>query len=102
MVKGKVTTNEIMDFLQEHMVMRSDLQDFMKKDDAALFLTKEDAVNFMTKEDSRRLEHRMFVLEDQQAKLIQTVELELLAPTRRVDRLERRVGIIESNLGLAT
>lgn len=75
--------DELMDFLKEHMVVRADL------------------ANFMTKDDGRRLEHRMLVLEDQQAKMQETMELELVAPTRRMDCLERRVAIVEGKLGLA-
>ncbi len=71
-----------MGFLKEYMVVKADLE------------------NFMTKDDGRRLEHCMFVLEDQQAKMQGTMELEPIAPTRRTDRLESRVTIVENKLGL--
>lgn len=83
MAQDNVTNGEIMSFLQEHMVMRADLE------------------NFMTKDDGRRLEHRMFSLEDQMAQLREKVDLELIAPTRRMDRIEHRVTVVEGKLGLA-
>jgi chromosome segregation ATPase len=39
---------------------------------------------------------------DQVTKLQETVEIELVVPTRRMDRLERRVTVVERKLGLAT
>ncbi len=43
------TTNDIMEFLKEHMVTKEDAKDFA---------TKEDAKDFTTKEDMRKLEAR--------------------------------------------
>ena len=48
------------------------------------------------------LRSEILAVADQVTKLQETVEIELVAPTRRMDRLERRVTVVERKLGLAT
>lgn len=105
MTKTKVTTNqladmlyELMDFLKENMVVRADLERYATKEDLYRVEEKIDAVSGQV----GNLKHRFSVLEDQQVKLQQTVEIELLAPTLRMDRMEGRLGIVETKLGLAS
>lgn len=82
MSENDVTTNEIMDFLRENMVMRSDLEDFM------------------TKEDGSNMEHRIQVGLDQIIKMQQKFDVELSASQSRTVRLEDRVETIEKKLEL--
>lgn len=105
MTKTRVTTNqladmlyELMDFLKENMVVRADLERYATKEDLYRVEEKIDAVSGQV----GNLKHRFSVLEDQQVKLQQTVEIELLAPTLRMDRMEGRLGIVETKLGLAS
>jgi len=72
--------DELMDFLKEHMVMRSDLE------------------NFMTKEEGRELRSEIHAVGDTVARLQQTLEIELLATKGRKDRLEDRIDQVENRI----
>ncbi len=74
--------DELMDFLKENMVFRSDLE------------------NFMTKEEGRNLEHRIQIGLDQIIKMQQKFDVELVSSVGRSIRLEDRVEIIEKKFEL--
>jgi len=83
-MNDEITTSEIMDFLREHMVTRSDLD------------------RFATKEDLFRSQIEVMSSVDRFAKLHETLDLELVALRGRYERLEERVETVEQKLGLAS
>ncbi len=50
-INGAVSTDEIMQYLKEFMVVKEDLAGFATKEDLERFATKEDLERFATKED---------------------------------------------------
>lgn len=112
MAKGKVTTNQLADKFDglEGKVDRltSEIQEFMGfvKDNVAM---KADLENYATKNDLHRVEDKVdgvrtevLAISDQVTRLQLTVEHELIAPTFRMDRMEGRLHVVETKLGLAT
>ncbi len=53
------TINELMEFLQEHMLTRTEAANFATKDDLKNFATKDDLKNFATKDDLKALRQEM-------------------------------------------
>lgn len=72
--------DELMDFLKEHMAMRSDFG------------------NFMTREDARGMEHRMQISMDQIIKMQQKFDIELLAFKSRTDRLDDKIEHVDGRV----
>ncbi len=78
-----VSTTDIMEFLQQHMVMKADLGSFATKDD--LVQAKSDILESV----------------DRFTKLHETLDHELVAMRSKYDRLEERMKAIEQKIGLA-
>ncbi|MFH0928047.1 MAG: hypothetical protein V1821_01085 [bacterium] len=71
---NEVTTQELMEFLQENMATKEDLhameERMMSKEDGLKMMTKEDGLKMMTKEDGLKMEHRIVdSMDDKLAKL---------------------------------
>ncbi|MBI2485280.1 hypothetical protein HYW18_04010 [Candidatus Uhrbacteria bacterium] len=79
MTDRDITTNELLEFLQENMVT---------KEDAKSFVTKDDAKSFATKEDLRVMEHR--ILDHMDDKLAD-LEGSIVARQRKEDNRFRRL-----------
>lgn len=95
----------LVEFVKENVAMKSEVQE-LRETMATRADLQELRETMATRADLQelRVELRSEILTvaDQVTKLQETVEIELVAPTRRVDRLERRVTVVERKLGLAT
>jgi hypothetical protein len=83
MVDREITTTEILEFFQQHMVMKDDLARLATKED--LLATKSDVLESV----------------DRFAKLHEVLDQELVAMRSKYDRLEERLKAVEGKLGLA-
>ncbi len=92
--------DEFMDFMKDTVPTKSELDSGLQGVRSEIQEVRSD----VQKVQLQVLEVRSEILTvaDQVAKIQETVEIELVAPTRRVDRLERRVTAVERKLGLAT
>lgn len=79
MTNGDVTTNEIMDFLKEHLVMR-------------------DEVRSIVKEETDRVKTEILEHVDRFAKLHETLDQELIIVRSHCFRLEERLQLVERKL----
>jgi hypothetical protein len=117
----EVTTNEIMEFLQEHMLTKEDGEKLMTKEEG---MTKKDGESFMTKDDGDRLLARLIALETRQNDFATKKDLEemkeeimgvldylvkkqdnfgteMAAMHSKYDRIERRLSAVEKKVGLS-
>ncbi|HLD21232.1 MAG TPA: hypothetical protein VJB64_04005 [Patescibacteria group bacterium] len=81
-MNDQITTNEIMDFLKEHLVMRDEIRDIVREETGA---TKTEIVEHV----------------DRFAKLHETLDQELVMLRSKYNRLEERLEIVETRLGIA-
>lgn len=79
-----VTTNEIIEFLQEHMVTKAEMNDFAKRTDLD------------------EMKSDVLISVDRFVKLHETLDLEIVALRGKYDQLEERIEIVEQKLGLAS
>lgn len=102
---------ELTDFIKDQVAMKSEVQDVKTELRSEIrgvhtglrFEIQAVQNNVQTlQNDVLTVRHEVLTVADQVTKLQETVEIELVAPTRRVDRLERRVTAVERKLGLAT
>ena len=82
MSNDNVTTDEIMEFLKEHMV------------------TKEDLHDFFTKDDTVELRSDILTSVDRFAKLHETLDIELVSLQSKYGRLEERLKRVEEKVGI--
>jgi hypothetical protein len=59
-MQKEVTTNEIMEFLKEHMVTKGDIADTAIKSDIDDIVTKNDIADMATETDLRKMESRIY------------------------------------------
>lgn len=109
MKKSTVTTDEIMEFLRDHMVMRGEVllkDQALSKEDAKQFATKDDLFLLedrlsdridlcATKEEMHAMESRITTNIDQFVQLHQTMDVELLSLRSKCDRLDERLTVVE-------
>ena len=81
-MNDQITTNEIMDFLKEHLVMRDEIRDIVREETGT---TKTEIVEHV----------------DRFAKLHETLDQELVMLRSKYNRLEERLEIVETRLGIA-
>ncbi len=82
--------DEFVEFLKENVALKSELHSGLQE------------VRTELRSEIQEVRNEVLTVADQVTKLQETVEIELVAPTRRMDRLERRVTAVERKLGLAT
>ena len=105
MTKDEVTTNEIMEFLQEHMLTRDEaFGTFATKEDLKAFATKEDLRQelsaYATKEDLNELRDDMVTGFDQLITMYRRTDEEMVAHHARMDRIEEGLGEVREFCGL--
>jgi predicted Zn-ribbon and HTH transcriptional regulator len=76
-----VTTNEVIDFLKEHMMMKEEVETIME-------------------EKLQATESRILSAVDRFAKLHETLDQELVMMRSQYNRLEERLEIVEQKLGI--
>jgi hypothetical protein len=92
-MRQQTTTTEIMEFLRDHMATKEDLKDIRFE-----MATRDDLIRseMATKDDLANMESRLIGHIVGFTKSVDTFDTELTAQRSRIDRLERRTGIIES------
>ncbi|MFH1631497.1 MAG: hypothetical protein ABIA47_00525 [bacterium] len=108
MTNGDVSTSEILDFLQQNMLMREDVENIVAEvadkkliPIEAKILSHED-VEGLVDTRLKETESRILTEFDRFCKLHETLDQELLMMRHRQDRLEERLNIVEQKVGLAT
>lgn len=109
MDQHEVTTGDIMDFLQEHMVVKKDLEGLASQENVdrkfdflyANMATKQDLENLATKEELQDFKSEVITTIDRFAKLHETLDQELVFMRHRQDRLEERLVVVEQKLGFS-
>ncbi|MFH1314989.1 MAG: hypothetical protein ABIH67_01185 [Candidatus Uhrbacteria bacterium] len=91
-MENETTTNDVLDFLHEHM---------MTKEDGDKIITKVIDIDgrlddFVTKEDLKQTESRITSDFDRFVKLHETLDLELVALRSKYERLEERIVNLEA------
>lgn len=99
-MRHETTTNDIMEFLRDHMVTKEDTKQFATKEDIANIrfemATKDDLKRFATKSDLAETESRLMGHIDGFTKSVRKFDTELAACNSRIERLERHTGITEA------
>ena len=109
MANGEVTTNDIMEFLREHMVTKEELSlvnktlnDKIDRLTVRVIGGEERMETFATKDDLLAMKSDIITSIDGFAKQNQTFDQEMASTIHRQDRFEERLGVVEHKLGLAT
>jgi hypothetical protein len=84
------TKDDIAD-IRRDMATKEDLSDIRHE-----MATKDDLTRFFTKDDAQAMESRLMSHIDGVYGLVSRFDVELTAHHSRIERLERRTGIIES------
>lgn len=82
MANHEITTGELLDFLKEHMVTKDDMREYVGG-------------------QIQGSENRLITHIDRFAKLHETLDTELVSLRGKYERLEGRIDVIETKLGLA-
>lgn len=104
MPEHEVTTGEIMEFLKEHMVTKSELVSLEKKvDDLAVRVIslEENQKEFATKDDLIAFKSEILDAIDAGTKKQDVLETEMVATRGRQDRMEDRLVVVERATGVA-
>jgi len=92
-MSDQVSTNEILEFLKENM--------FTKEEALGTFATKDDLQRFASREDLVEFRTDIMTTVDRFAKLHETLDQELVMLRSKYNRLEERLEIVETRLGIA-
>lgn len=105
MAQEDVTTNEIMDFLREHMPLKEETatkEEMRELQQEFRYELKQELSHYATRDDLVALKSEILSAVDALAKHNQLFEQELVAMRMRYERHEDRLEVVEQKLGVAT
>ncbi len=103
MPNDQTTTNEILGFLQEHMLTKEEAKDFATKQDIDKLVTKVIDIEsqldtFATKDDLRHVEDRIANALDHQLVILRRLDEERVFMSEWIKRIESEVERIKLHL----
>ena len=94
----EVTSADILEFLQEHMVVKEDLKEFATKEDLKEFATKEDLKDLATKEDIRKLDEKFEARFEKVDKRLESIDSRLVEFQTELEDIKIQLAAVEKKL----
>lgn len=95
-MEKEITTNELMEFLQEHMVTKGDIKNMATKADIESLETKMDAGFRMISEELEEIKARLTKLEKRTLEDADAAAKDVLELRQRVEALEKQVRTLQT------